>query len=50
MNTMFKHEVVHKCTWYQAIVVSSDLWQHVLESWLKEEEEEQSCQLITSWI
>ena len=41
-NNMFKHKVVHKCNWYQNaldqilmikfVVVSSDLWLHVLDT------------------
>ena len=44
-NTMFKHSVAHRCTWYQTtlgqismidfVVVSSDLWLYVLDTWVK---------------
>ncbi|KAK3562735.1 hypothetical protein QTP86_006512 [Hemibagrus guttatus] len=44
-NTMFKHKGAHQYTWYQdtlswrsmidLVVVSSDLWLHVLDTWVK---------------
>ncbi|KAK3535934.1 hypothetical protein QTP70_021241 [Hemibagrus guttatus] len=55
-NTMFKHKGAHQYTWYQdtlgrrsmidLVVVSSDLWPHVLDTRVKRG---RSCQPITTW-
>ncbi len=58
---MFEHGVVHKCTWYQNtlgqrsmidfVVVSSDLWPHILDTRLKRGAElSANHRLMVSWI
>ncbi|KAK3514284.1 hypothetical protein QTP70_012901 [Hemibagrus guttatus] len=60
-NTMFKHKGAHQYTWYQdtlgrrstidLVVVSSDLRPHVLDTWVKgEEEPSTNHHLVGSWI
>ncbi len=60
-NSMFEHKVVHKCPWYQAtfnqrsminfVVVSSDLWPYVLDTWMKRGAElSNDHHLVVSWI
>jgi len=53
-NTVLKHKVAHKCTWYQntlgrrsmidLVIVSSDLRQYVLDTLVK-----RGAELITIW-
>ncbi len=58
---MFKHSVIHECTWYQNtlgqrsrfdfVVVSSDLWPYVLDTWVKRGAElSTDHHLVVSWI
>ncbi|KAK3564675.1 hypothetical protein QTP86_024820 [Hemibagrus guttatus] len=60
-NTMFKHKGAHQYTWYQdtlgqrsmidLVVVSSDLWSHVLDTRVKRGAElSTDHHLVVSWI
>ncbi|KAK3508312.1 hypothetical protein QTP70_020020, partial [Hemibagrus guttatus] len=60
-NTMFKHKGVHQYTWYQdtlgwrstidLVIVSSDLWPHVLDTRVKRGVElSTDHHLVVSWI
>ncbi|KAK3553407.1 hypothetical protein QTP70_003571 [Hemibagrus guttatus] len=60
-NTMFKHKGVHQYTWYQdtlgwrsmidLVIVSSDLWPHVLDTRVKRGAElSTNHHLVVSWI
>jgi len=60
-NTMFKHRVLHKCTWYEKtlgqrsmidfVVVSSDLRLYVLETLVKRGPElSADHHLVVGWI
>ncbi|KAK3542811.1 hypothetical protein QTP70_003071 [Hemibagrus guttatus] len=60
-NTMFKHKGVHQYTWYQdtlgrrsmidLMIVSSDLWPHVLDTRVKRGAElSTDHHLVVSWI
>ncbi|TWW77681.1 hypothetical protein D4764_12G0010710 [Takifugu flavidus] len=59
-NTLFRHKGVHMCSWHQDalgrksminfVVVSSDLWPHVLDTGVKRGAELSTDHLVVSWL